>query len=172
MELTIQLIFCTILLAVVYMDFKERVVPLYLLFVLFIISLVYTCYQADVATAFLQLALNTGLIVMLLVSLLFYYRLRQGSFKGVVNHKLGVGDMVFWVTIAPLFSLLNFILYFISSLLAVLILVVIRLIFNTKVDLIPLAGYQALFLLFITIGNALFFNHNFSIDLLSFYSNL
>lgn len=157
--------------AIAYTDCKDRSVPVYLLLGLLVICLVNTALQVDITTAFLQLAVNTALIVLLLISLLLYYRLRQGSFKGVVNQKLGAGDIVFWIAITPLFSLFNFMLFFISSLVIVLIVMMVRLARKQPVALIPLAGYQALVLAAIIIINALFFNHPFCINLLSFYSN-
>ncbi|MGN7787298.1 prepilin peptidase [Niabella sp. 22666] len=162
------IITCIILLAIAYTDFKERAVPVYLFIGLLVICFITTVLQTDMATAFLQLAINTGLIMLLLVALLIYYRLRQSSLKEVINQKLGIGDMAFWIAIAPLFSVVNFMLFFISSLLVVLLIMIVRIALKKRVALIPLAGYQAAVLVVIIIINRLFFNHPFSIDLLSF----
>lgn len=159
------------MLAIAYSDFKERAVPVYLLIALLIICIVNTSLQTDITTAFRQMAINAGLILLLLGTLLTYYRFKQGSFKGVINHKLGVGDIAFWVAIAPLFSLLNFMLFFIGSLCIVLLILLIRIAGKKAVNSIPLAGYQALILAGVIIVNLFFFNHPFSIDLLSFFQN-
>lgn len=167
MNLTL-VITCIILLAIAYTDFKERSLPLYLLIGLLGICLWNTSLQNGIAIAFLQLMINTGLLIILTGALLIYYRVKERTLKGVINRKLGLGDIVFWVAIAPLFSLVNFILFFISSLLLILVILMVRMAFKKTVDLIPLAGYQALVLLGIIVINALFFHHNFSIDLLLF----
>ncbi|MCH5718193.1 hypothetical protein MKP07_19360 [Niabella hibiscisoli] len=142
--------------AIAYTDFKERSVPVYLLVALLGICIMDTALQIDVTTALWQLAVNTGLILLLLSTLLVYYRFKQGSFKEVINQKLGMGDVVFWIAITPLFSLFNFILFFIASLLIVLIIMLIRVAYKKPVTLIPLAGYQALVLVAIILSNLLF----------------
>jgi hypothetical protein len=159
-------------LAIAYTDFKERAVPVYLLTGLLVICFITTVLQTDIAAAFLQLAINTGVILFLLGGLLVYYRFRQASFNKVINQKLGIGDVAFWIAVAPLFSLFNFIFFLISSLIIVLLFVIIRIAFKKPVALIPLAGYQAAVLAGVIVVNRLFFNHPFSIDLLPFYSNL
>ena len=167
----ITAIISILLTAIAYTDFKDRAVPVFLLLALLLTSFLNTFLQVDITTALWQLFTNTALVLLLLGSLLIYYRLKQGSFKQVVNQKLGLGDIVFWLAITPLFSLVNFILFFVSSLLAVLLIMIVRIASGRPVTLVPLAGYQALVLMVIMIINALFFNHPFSIDLLSFYPN-
>ncbi len=157
--------------AIVYTDFKDRTVPVYLLLALWLACLANTAVEVDITTALWQLFTNAALLVLLLGSLLIYYRLKQGSFKGVVNQKLGLGDIVFWLAITPLFSLVNFILFFTGSLLAVLLIMIVGITSGKRITLVPLAGYQAGMLVVIIMVNMLFFDHPFSIDLLSFYPN-
>jgi Flp pilus assembly protein protease CpaA len=72
-----------------------------------------------------------------------YRTLQLGSY-------LGAGDVLFWLACLWCFSPLNFLLFFLSSLLGALLLhlFLCRLLNNYKHVYIPLAGFQGLFLIF------------------------
>jgi len=168
-----MILICTLLFAIAAQDFKERAVVSILFPVLFFLIGIYVVLKNGLQITLLQTVLNLVLILFFSVSLFLIYGIREKSFKRIINKKLGMGDLVFWASVTPLFSVLNFVLWFISSLVFTLIAYLcFTLIYKQKKDefKIPLAGFQALFLAAMLIINERFFHWNFSVDIVSLIS--
>ncbi|MFB9097199.1 hypothetical protein ACFFVF_11780 [Flavobacterium jumunjinense] len=74
--------------------------------------------------------------------------LKNKSFLNPFQNYFGLGDLLFYIAITPLFVLYNYVLFFITSLLfAIVMQFVLRK--WIKKDAVPLAGLSALLLLFI-----------------------
>lgn len=74
--------------------------------------------------------------------------LKSKKFLNPFEHYFGLGDLLFYVAITPLFLLKNYILYFILSMLFA-ILMQLGLKKFIKDETVPLAGFSALFLFII-----------------------
>ena len=91
------------------------------------------------------------------IALLFlYFSLKKKRLFNPVDTKIGLGDIVFFLAITPLFLLRQYILFFISGLLFSLLLS-LAIKWITKQDKpLPLAGYLSIYLSSIFILNFIF----------------
>lgn len=154
-----------ILLLIAYQDFRFRAVS-WILFPLLAVSLMlYTRlgYPAlSIQHYFLQAVLKALFISIQLLLLWGYYRLRFPAGSRALTTRLGLGDILFLYMILFYFSPLNFILFYISSLLAAFLAgLVMRGLRpgSPTAKTIPLAGLQSFFfLIFITANIFLLYN--------------
>lgn len=99
--------------------------------------------------------LNAGFFLTTLGILTIYMGLKSKKFLNPFQHYFGLGDLLFYLAITPLFLLKNYILFFILSLLFAIILQ-----FGLKKfireETIPLAGFTALFLIIVILKDSFF----------------
>lgn len=136
------------LILVAYQDFKMREINALLPVVIFLVLAKLNVLQAK---PFIQVLLVNVVLLCLIVTLLTIYL--SAKTRSVVNpfkSHLGLGDFLFYISLCPLFNAINYLLFFIFSLLFSLILYKW---FNSafRKNGVPLAGLAALFLLFILI---------------------
>ncbi len=135
------------LLGIIYQDFNERKVYLWLL-ISAGIALSMLFFQYTNATIY---ALNIGvniLIISMIIFILFVYT--KYRLKIAFSSSIGLGDLLFFICIAIGFPIATFIVLFTCSLFfAVLLFWLLKSFFDKKT--IPLAGLQALFM-FLIIG--------------------
>jgi len=134
-------------------DMRERAISLILfplLFMSFLLTTVLHVPFQEVSVAFL---LNLAFLILQAGLLYGYFWLKQGSVMPVIGSMLGWGDVLFWVTTTVLFSPANFILFFLlSSLFSLSTYLLLRTFMQGKQRAqVPLAGLQALFLLFLLV---------------------
>jgi hypothetical protein len=147
----------------VYQDVKERTIHVLWFAVIFVatslINYLLTNDWIDSLYSLLFLAVN--------ISVLFVYvSIKNKRITNIFETHLGLGDVFFFIAIIPLFSVRNFILFFITGM---LVSMVLHLAFNTfqKHLTIPLAGYLSLFLISILTYSFISSNYSFlKIDLL------
>ena len=150
------------LLAIVIQDFKHRAIHIVWLGVLLTTSLLLFLLKG---IDLLWLG-KTLLFVMAVIFLMWVYIcIKQ---RGVINpfkNHIGEGDLLFFIAVVPLFSLLNYMAFFICGMIfsAVFSLLFLK---KMKERMIPLAGLLAVFILmlkgivFIT-GDDLFYTLTF-----------
>ncbi len=103
----------------------------------------------------IDLFYNMMFLFVLLVMLYFYFTVRDKSFKMPLKERLGIGDIVFFIAVTPLFYLKDFMLFFITGMLmSILQHLVFQRFMRTKT--IPLAGFLANYLLLILIIHYIF----------------
>lgn len=83
-----------------------------------------------------------------LLIMIFYMSLKNKSFLNPFTNYFGIGDLLFFISITPLFVTYNYVLYFIFSM---IFSVAIQLLFVSKIKTVPLAGFSALFLLLVVL---------------------
>lgn len=147
-----QLIYIPIILVlsiITYQDFKERKISWVTLPVLSCLFIAETLISAPLLQLyFIQLGSNLLFILIQLSTLFIYFSLKAGKFINIINSKIGIGDILFFVTIAFAFSTINFILFYVGSLLFITILfLVLKLLFKNVSVEIPLAGAMAALLI-------------------------
>lgn len=104
----------------------------------------------------LQIVLfNAGFFLITLSILTAYMSVKSKKFLNPFQHYFGLGDLLFYVAITPLFVLKNYILFFILSLLFAIILQ-FGLRKFIKEETVPLAGFSALFLFIIILKDSFF----------------
>jgi hypothetical protein len=129
---------------VLYQDIKDRAIHIGLPILIFAIGIVINYNMAHLS--FIGFLYNIGFIAINMIGLVGYYSLKSKSLVNPIDKFIGLGDLMFFMAITPLFNLKPFILFFISGLLFSLIIHAIVTIFK-KTKTIPLAGYLSLFLM-------------------------
>ncbi|MGV6862289.1 MAG: prepilin peptidase [Putridiphycobacter sp.] len=107
---------------------------------------------------FLDLGFSLAFIGLNLLILVIYLSIKNKAFVNIFKSYLGIGDVLFFIAIAPLFSFRNYILFFISGMILSMILHLILGKFQ-KHDNVPLAGYLSMYVLILIGIN--YFNPNF-----------
>ncbi|MEO9531926.1 MAG: hypothetical protein ABJG68_15760 [Crocinitomicaceae bacterium] len=114
----------------------------------------------------LALAGYNCLFVFAVIGLLMVYvSLKSGKGVNIFKEHFGLGDLVFYIAITPLFGSRNFILFFISGLIlsavAHLIVILVK-----KDSPIPLAGYLSIYLIGILLLDKLISTDLFYMDII------
>ena len=123
---------------------------------------------------FFSLAINSFFLLFQLgvIYLFTWFRFRQRT--NIFKSSFGLGDLLFLIMLIPLFSPINYIAFFLGSIVFSLIIYLILKTFKIyKKEKIPLAGFQSLFLTFVLITQFFFkfnlYNDFLIIDKLNLY---
>ncbi len=134
------------LLFLFYQDMKHRAVywivfPI-LLILLFLVSKEQDYFPIVLTNSFV----NILFLLIQLILLTGYFSIKKKQWINLLNSYLGLGDVLFLLTIAFYFSPANFLVFYIISLLLVLLATILFFSQNTQRTFkIPLAGLQSLF---------------------------
>ncbi|WP_161568438.1 prepilin peptidase [Flavobacterium cupreum] len=136
-----------VLLFVFFQDWKYRRIHVVLPLAIFLLSL-YLIYLKSLS--FQNMLLNTAFFLVTLGILVLYMSLKNKQFLNPFKHYFGLGDLLFYVAVTPLFILPNFIVFFILSMVFALVL---QFAFKKVLteQTVPLAGFSALFLCIVMI---------------------
>lgn len=142
----------TLLLWVFYQDLKERKVLLISLLSLLVLGgALHSSYQF-LELFLLQIAINVGVVGMVIAILWFYTRVVM---KKRLFDAFGLGDLLFFLILAVSFPTPTFLVVFSCSLLfSFLIFLILKP--SLKNQTIPLAGFQALFVVLLLVSNLMF----------------
>ncbi|MDR6764534.1 hypothetical protein J2Y38_004767 [Flavobacterium sp. 2755] len=135
------LLFCLII--VFIQDWKYRKIHLVLPLVIFTAGFFLIPVESY---ALGKIALLNILFFLIILGILtLYMSLKSKKFLNPFQHYFGLGDLLFYIAVTPLFALENYNLFFILSLLFA-ILMQFGLKKLIKEETVPLAGFSALFL--------------------------
>ncbi len=140
-------VFVINLAVITYQDFKHRSVPLYVFLFAAILSVFIQYQQCKIDELFfLQILLNSAFVAINALIVWLYI-------KKVVNRDLssaiGAGDLAFYIVLIPLLSTPVYMYFHLISLLLILISYpFLKNILSLRTRAIPLAGLQALCLIF------------------------
>ncbi len=151
-ETIIQLAIIGILIIIVYQDLKFRVLDLKYAIILLALCIGYNTIHPilDYINAF-QIA---GFVLVNIMCLTLYFSVKNKQFINPINSKIGLGDIVFFLVIAPLFYIKAYILFFVTGMLFSLLLYGVFIRFREKQKkTIPLAGYLSMYLVIILLSN-------------------
>lgn len=108
---------------------------------------------------------NVAFVLLQLLALSVYFSLRKRKSVNIINSYLGLGDILFFVVMCAVFSPVNFILFYILSLIITVVGVLIHaLITRQQIPSIPLAGALAAMLIILMLANMVFPQVNFYND--------
>ena len=98
---------------------------------------------------------NAMFFIIILGILIVYMSLKNKKIINPFTNYFGLGDLLFFIAVTPLFLTYNYILFFIISM---IFSIVLQLLFKKvmKDNTVPLAGFSALLLLLILIKDLLF----------------
>lgn len=146
MLVLLQVIAVLLLLVVFYQDYRHRAVYWILFPLLALVFLGYNLKLRNWEEVKDDLLINLGFIAVQLLLLTIYFSIKYKRPVNISSHLLGWGDILFIVALGFLFSPLNFVLYYLMSLLLVVTGVLSMKLAGFRPSKIPLAGIQALFL--------------------------
>lgn len=138
-------IICLSLLPIIYQDFKAR--EIYIGFLLcFIFSSMIWAWKTNLG--FDDWGMNLGFLVFIMISLSLYFSIKNRAWINIVDHSLGLGDIVFFLGLCFLFPFVNMVAFFTFSLIFSITFMLIWTLFRKEVkNNIPLAGLMGIFLL-------------------------
>lgn len=137
----IGLLLC--LLIVFFQDWKYRAIHVLLPTIIFFSS--YFIIQQENRLSNKIMFLNICFFLITLSILTIYMSIKNKSFLNPFQNYFGFGDLLFYITITPLFNLKNYILFFILSMFfAIGLQFTLRK--TMKHNTVPLAGFSSLFL--------------------------
>jgi hypothetical protein len=147
------IVLCICLALIFWQDAKFRHIHVVLPVLVFACSYCITSYlQGNLQI----IGVNILFFSITIIVLTLYMSIKNKSFLNPFQNYFGLGDLLFYIAITPLFVLYNYVLFFITSLLfAIVMQFVLRK--WIKKDAVPLAGLSALLLLFI-IAKDIFFS--------------
>ncbi|MNS43960.1 Type IV leader peptidase family protein [compost metagenome] len=131
------------LLIIAYQDFKSREVHWFLFPLLLILSLSKLWYIDQLKEVF-SFLINVLMVLVQLLLLTFYFSVKEKKLINIADNYLGWGDILFLFNLCFLLSPVNFILFYLVSLLATIICFLVYKAFVNTTKPIPLAGLQAL----------------------------
>ena len=141
--LVIGLLICLVL--IIWQDFKFRHIHIVLPILVFGISYFLTNYILQNVKNILFNSLFLGITLFVLFT---YISIKNKAVLNPFKHYFGLGDLLFFVAITPLFLIFNYILFFILSLLFSILMQLTLKKWISK-DSVPLAGLVSVFLVFI-----------------------
>lgn len=145
MKIFFVFIICTCLVLIFLQDIKYRSIHILLPVGVFVIS--GTLLYQKLGGAGLNFVFNNVvLFIAIFFGMVLYMSIKKGVLENPFRRYFGLGDLLFYVSITPLFSVTHYLLYFILSMIfAILLSSIFRNII--KSDSIPLAGFSALLLI-------------------------
>jgi hypothetical protein len=127
-------------------DLKERAVNWYFFPLLLVFAILYKKGSTNMEILLENICFNVLFLFIQLGMLSLYFSLKKREWTNITREYLGVGDILFLLVIAPLFTPVLYILFYVISLfLIVLATVLIKMIKDFQ-KTIPLAGLQSLML--------------------------
>lgn len=156
MYLSMMISFIILLLALVLIsiqDFHSRTMYWFLPIVVFIASVVDRISYDSFLSLGIVIALNWCFLVLQFIFVWLYFSIKHRRYLNIFDHYIGWGDVAFFFSVAPLFSLVNYFVFVLLSLFVALIGSAVITFFSSKYSKhIPLAGISAccLFVLLLT----------------------
>jgi len=150
MELIIRLFILSVLLLICFQDLSSRAVHWFLfpLLVLSFVALRWSQHQLF-SEEWQAVLMNTGFLSVQMVVVSGWFSYKQKKWVNVTAELLGWGDILLLLSLAFYLSFLNYLFFYIASLLIILPLWIgWQFILNKKDTQVPLAGLQALGMIF------------------------
>lgn len=127
---------------VIIQDFRERAISWWTLpWVL--LGGVYSAWSSELWEPWFLL-FNGGFILIQLLGVSLYFSIKHKTWVNITQHHLGLGDILFFFAITPLFSPVHFCSFFIGSLLLTLLVAGIYHLLVKHIKTIPLAGAMSI----------------------------
>ncbi|MFK8103067.1 MAG: hypothetical protein AB8G15_11100 [Saprospiraceae bacterium] len=140
------------LLGIIYEDFNYRGIHWWWLLLLLLSILGWRPWNYE------QIVINWGFLISQFILLTAYFSFKRKAFTCIIDQYLGLGDILFLLVIAILFSPFNFLLFFLGSLITSLVffLVYQSLFPAPSAPTIPLAGAMAITLIIVLFASEIF----------------
>lgn len=140
----LTLLLCSVLFIVFCQDVKKRTIHISLPLSLFILALAINYFSEDLK--FGAVLYNIIFVFINILGLIMYFSFKTKALVNPIDSFIGLGDIVFFLALTPLFNLRPFILFFVFGLLFSLLAHWFFSFFKDTTT-IPLAGYLSVFLI-------------------------
>lgn len=148
MDLTLLIILIGLLGVVVYQDFKNKEISWFLIPLLFIGFTIRGVLKLDTEELIYYSGINLLIVIINLLGVTIMISLKEKKITNIIDSYLGLGDVLFFILITIAFSPINFIAFYLGSvLLTSIVYGGIILINKNKRTLIPLAGAMSVLLI-------------------------
>ncbi|WPU95831.1 hypothetical protein SNE25_09905 [Mucilaginibacter sabulilitoris] len=164
MQLILQILVLSLLALVWIQDLRYRAVS-WVIFPLLLAGIAALRLLSGelIAEVWPQLLVNVSVLAVILLLLTLYVLIKNRQLVRITDHYLGSGDILFFLVTACCLSVLNFLFFFVSSLASAGLIQLVWWRIN-KNRQIPLAGIQALLLIFLLAGDWWYFHQGVTDD--------
>ncbi len=121
LTLVSQVALAALLAMLIFSDWKHRTVNVLQLMALGFISVILSGIALEPMELLKRVGINLGWMLSQLVLVQLYFAFKERQFRSIIDDKIGLGDLVFFAAITPLFDPYTFILFYLSSLLFALL---------------------------------------------------
>ncbi len=129
---------------VCYQDFRQRSFYWFLIPAILLFSALFALLtMGSIGWVIRMSAINVLLLGVLIGGLLLYILVKRGSLKGAIGREVGIGDLLLFVGIIPLFTPVMFIAVLLASFIGGLLFYLAVIALNKPKTTIPLAGVLA-----------------------------
>ncbi|ANO47215.1 hypothetical protein Pf1_01758 [Flavobacterium columnare] len=141
-----QLIFIAVLIFIFYQDLRYRAIHIILPVLVIIIAFFLLSLPFSLV---IKNTLINGVFFLLIFGLMvIYMRVKNKNYSNPLQTYFGLGDVIFFLSVAPLFELKKYLVFIITSMFFSIILYFVFL-KRKGTESIPLAGFSAFVLLFL-----------------------
>ena len=159
MILAVNIISILLLAAIAVQDFKYRGISWFLLPMLLVALLIKSYLTYPVNEIFFSFLVNLGFVLLQIIMLIAFFSFKERRFVNIINTKMGIGDILFFIAICGVFSPVNFIIFYLGGIVFTLVgVMAYHLAARKQIGEIPLAGCIAV--LMIICISYLYFNTN------------
>lgn len=167
MELTLLFILLGLLALVVFQDFKSRSISWFLIPLLFAAFIGSALLKIDTQEFITYSGINLIIISMNLLGVTLFVWLKEKKLKNIVDSYLGLGDILFFLVLTTVFSPLNFIVFYLGSIILITVIYGSIILFNKQTKtLIPLAGAMSVLLIMVLIADVMLSRFNVYQDII------
>ena len=151
--ITLKILIITVLFLICYQDIRFQAVSWIFFLIGFIIAFIISLKSITRYDLIINSVMIMLFIIFQLAVIYFFSWMKYKKRSNIFNTIFGLGDLLFLIMIVPLFSPLNYLLFFIISMALTLIMFALLKKFNLlKGPTIPLAGLQSLVLILVIIS--------------------
>ncbi len=161
----VDFILIVCLLIITIQDFKHRAISWYILPVMFLAFLFKSFSFINCHQVLKFGIINLSFIIIQFVLLTIYMSIKNKKMTNIINSYIGVGDLLFFLVLSLAFSPVNFIVFYIISLLFTLLFYALyNAILRNTSSQIPLAGMQSICLIIVLLCSQFLKDFNFYND--------
>jgi len=140
--------------AITIEDFKKRMIWWGWIPILCFTGIGLALAEIPVTEFFQYATFNLGFILLQLILVTGWFSIRNRKLINISKEHLGIGDILFFLPLCLLFSPINFILFYLSSIICILTgYLIFKFISSSKTNTIPLAGGISVFVICFFVGN-------------------
>ncbi|AZI24064.1 hypothetical protein EA772_01415 [Pedobacter sp. G11] len=131
-----------------YQDLKYRGIYWWLFPLLFLGLFAHSVFVSGCMNVLMISLWNSSFVLLQVFLLTLYISFRKWKLTNIFEGYFGIGDLLFLISIACAFSVVNYVMFYIVSLLlCILLTLLLKYNKNHSGEKIPLAGYQSLMLI-------------------------